>query len=358
MKGKQLGLNLVISAAAIVVMVALLEGAIRLLFANHPQPDRFRLSPLLGWEWTPGYQAVEQFKGVDYRMAISGQGLRNEPVAVPKPAGTYRVLALGDSITEGPGVELAGTLVKLLERRLAAEMAGAGVARVEVINAGTGDYGTEQELIWLRERGAGFEPDLVLLNLYLNDSRSFAPPSSFTAATNNYLATHSAFFTFWRSQVRQGLVAQGQAAADFRFRYLPAWEAGEWRTDSRALTGLIQAADQDWGLAWYDEELLRLEALLGQFMSLAEARGFALQLAIFPVNVQVEAEVDTPLDLTGPQYELVHFARQQGLPVVDLLPALRAHHDEGLYYDQAHLTPRGHEVAAEAIGRALMARWP
>jgi hypothetical protein len=41
------------------------------------------------------------------------------------------------------------------------------------------------------------------------------------------------------------------------------------------------------------------------------------------------------------------------LPVVDLLPALRAHNDEVLYYDQAHLTPRGHELAAEAIASVL-----
>jgi lysophospholipase L1-like esterase len=358
LKRKQLAANVAISAATIVLMVALLEGGIRLLFPDHPQPDRFRLSSLLGWEWTPGYREVEQFNGVDYQMVISQQGLRNEPIAVPKPAGTYRIIALGDSITEGPGVELAGTLVKILERSLAGETAGANVERVEVINAGTGDYGTEQELIWLRERGLGYEPDLVLINLYLNDSRSFSPPSSFTAAYNNYLATHSAFFTFWRSLVRQRLVAQNQAADDFRFRYLPAWEAGGWRTDTQALTELIQAADQDWGLAWYDEELLRLEALLGQFLALAEERGFALRLAIFPVNVQVYAEVDTPLDLTGPQYELVHFAQQQGLPVVDLLPALRANRDEALYYDQAHLTARGHEVAAEVIRLALEGKWP
>lgn len=349
MNRKQLAANLLISFVAILLMLAVLEGGIRLLFPNHPQPDRFRLTPLLGWEWTPGYHAVEHFKGVDYQMNISEQGLRNEWVAVPKPAGTYRILALGDSITEGPGVELEATLVKRLERLLAAQQAG----RVEVINAGTGDYGTEQELIWLRERGVAYEPDLVILNLYLNDSRSFSPPSPSTAAYNNFLASHSAFFTFWRSLLRQRLVAENLATTDFRFRYLPAWEEGRWRTDSEALTQLIQAADQDWGLAWYDEELLRIEGLLIEMLQLAQANDFELQLVIFPVNVQVYALVDTPLDLTGPQYELVHFAEQQSLPVLDLLPVLRAHNDETLYYDQAHLTARGHQLAAEAIFAAL-----
>ena len=351
MKRNQIAVNLFISAAAILFMAVVLEGGIRLLFPDHPQPDRFRLSTLLGWEWTPGYEAVEHFKGVDYQMKISTQGLRNELVVVPKPAGTYRILALGDSITEGPGVELQGTLIKILERLLAEKWVG--IETVEVVNAGTGDYGTEQELIWLRERGVSYEPDLVILNLYLNDSRSFVPPASFTAAYNNFLVEHSAFYTFWRSLVRQQLVAQNQATTDFRFRFLPAWEAGGWRTDSKALTQLIQSADQDWGLAWYDEELLRIEGMLTEMIQLAQTEGFELQLVIFPVNVQVYTQVDTPLDLTGPQYELVHFARQQGLPVLDLLPVLRAQNDEVLYYDQAHLTPHGHELAAEAIQDAL-----
>lgn len=351
MKSKPLAINLLISTIAILFMIATLEIGIRILFPNHPQPDRFRLSPLLGWEWTPGYQAVEHFKGVDYQMTINDQGLRNEPVTVPKPAGTYRIIALGDSVTEGPGVELEETFAKILESLLAQEQSDGRM--IEVIDAGTGDYGTEQELIWLRERGLSYQPDLVLLNFYLNDSRSFIPPTPFTATYNNFLTTHSAFYTFSRALVRQRLVAQNQATADFRFRFLPAWEQGAWRTDSAALTQLIQAADQDWGLAWYDEELLRIENLISQMQQLAAANNFALHLVIFPVNVQVETRVETPLDLTSPQYELLHFSQEQEWPVVDLLPTLRAHNTEVLYYDQAHLTPLGHQIAAEAIRQSL-----
>jgi len=52
---------------------------------------------------------------------VSSQGLRNEEIPVPKPASVYRAIALGDSITEGGGVELDGTFVKLLERSLQIE---------------------------------------------------------------------------------------------------------------------------------------------------------------------------------------------------------------------------------------------
>ena len=37
---------------------------------------------------------------------------------------------------------------------------------VEVINAGVSGFGTDQELLWLREEGVKYAPDLVLLAVY------------------------------------------------------------------------------------------------------------------------------------------------------------------------------------------------
>ena len=52
------------------------------------------------------------------------------------------------------------------------------------------------------------------------------------------------------------------------------------------------------------------------------------------------------------------FGAQAGIPVVDLTGPLRAHADENLYFRyDAHWTPRGHRVAAEAIAAAV-ARHP
>jgi hypothetical protein len=55
---------------------------------------------------------------------------------------------------------------------------------------------------------------------------------------------------------------------------------------------------------------------------------------------------------------LESFGAEAGIPIVDLTGPLRAHADESLYFrSDAHWTPRGHRVAAEAIAAAIAQRW-
>jgi hypothetical protein len=54
---------------------------------------------------------------------------------------------------------------------------------------------------------------------------------------------------------------------------------------------------------------------------------------------------------------LQRFGADAGIAVVDLRIPLRAHRDEALYFSRdAHWTPRGHRVAAEAIAAAIAQR--
>ena len=342
--------KLLIAIASILLLLCGLEGFARIFLGVQPKAERFQLSHELGWEWTPGYDTVETYHGVDYRMTISDQGLRNEEIAVPKPPNTYRIIAVGDSVTEGPGVELSGTFVKLLERSLRT----ANLARkIEVVNAGIGDYGTQQELIWLRERGLAYEPDLIILDIYLNDSRSFTPPPASVAILHNSFIRRSAFYSFYYNAVRQQRVVQTEASPDFRFRFGQAWESRAWITDSDVLTHVIQEADQDWGLAWNDQSLATIEDNLAQIIQIANNRGIGLLLVIFPVDVQIYTQVDSALGLDRPQQGLVAFAQRQNVPVLDLLPVLRAHRDQDLFYDLAHLKPKTHQLVADAILQAL-----
>lgn len=342
--------NLLIAITSVLLLLGGLEGYARVVLGIQPTVEPIQLSHQLGWEWTPGYDAVETDHGVSYRMTISRQGLRDKEIAVPKLPHTYRIIALGDSITEGPGVELDETFVKLLERSLQVENPG---CTIEVINAGIEDYGTQQELIWLRERGLVYEPDLLILNIYLNDARGFVPPSAAVAVLDNFFGRRSALYVFYRNWVRERLVAQAIRVPDFRFRFVETWKSQAWMTDSDALTRVIQEADQDWGMAWNDQELALIENGLEQIIQLADQHGFKLLLVIFPVDVQVYAQVGTPLGLDRPQQKLAAFAQQHGVPVLDLLPVLRDHRDDDLFSDQAHLKPDGHRIVADALFQAL-----
>jgi lysophospholipase L1-like esterase len=89
---------------------------------------------------------------------------RDEPFG-PKPKGVRRVMVLGDSFTEGQGVKLADTVVKVLELRLNAEEPG----RWEVRNCGRRgtDFPALNEAF---EAILPYEPDMVIYALTLNDA--------------------------------------------------------------------------------------------------------------------------------------------------------------------------------------------
>ena len=336
-----------IAIASVLLVFVLLEAGTRLFIGVEtiPEIERMQLDSVLGWRWTPNYQAEIEYRGYTYELKISGQGLRNETVVMPKPAGQQRIIALGDSVTAGFGVNLEDTFAKKLQKNLG----------VEVVNAGVDDYNIEQELLWLERHGLELEPDLVILEVYLNDSRPFAKSPGWVVTLNNLLLNRSAFYTHYYGWVLQQRARQSEQAPTFRFRYQDPWEAGHWKTDEAALTQVIEAGNNDFGLAWQQTENEKIQRTIEKTATLSHAHNFELFIVIFPVSVQVETEVEAPW-VDQPQRWLMDFAGTNGIRALDLLPILRNQANEGLYIDQAHLTPHGHTVVAEAIYTALMTR--
>lgn len=156
------------------VLAALLlaELAIRVLGLVPPATERemYVMSDdaLLNVELRPG--ADFDFEGVAVRLpptrvTISSQGLRDREYAIPKPAGTKRLLCVGDSFTFGWGVEEPECWCARLETHL-----GPGW---EVVNLGVPGYSPEQQARFLELRGLQFEPDLVVTLFNMTD---FEPP--------------------------------------------------------------------------------------------------------------------------------------------------------------------------------------
>lgn len=307
-----------------------------------PEIERMRLDPALGWRWTPNYEKETTYRDHHYHLKISSQGLRNELITLPKPSNHQRFMALGDSITAGLGVELEETFAKRLQDSLG----------VEVINAGVDDYGLEQESLWLEQTGITLEPDVVILEVYLNDSRPFSKPARWVAIFNNLLINRSAFYTYYYRVMVQLRADKLVEASDSRFRYITPWETGAWKTDPRILKQVLDGGSNDFGLAWQWSENEKLQRGIGKIANLSQQDNFELLVVIFPVSIQVETEVDLP-EINRPQQWLVDYMEDNGIEYLDLLPVLRQYAHEGLYIDHAHLTPHGHIVVANAIREKL-----
>ncbi len=141
-----------------------LEGGLRLLGKGPPKTLN-KFDPTLGWAKKPNFSMTRKAKEFKVRYELNEQGLRDDSMTdTAKPNGQFRVIMLGDSFTQGWSVDRSELFVDQLERWWKAEN-----RNVEVINAGTEGYSTDQSIRWLADRGVEYEPDLVILFPYDND---------------------------------------------------------------------------------------------------------------------------------------------------------------------------------------------
>ncbi len=163
------------------------------------------------YELKPGLEA--RFVGVPVR--INRDGFRERELATPPPAGTFRVVGLGDSQMFGWGVPAEATYLRVLEERLAAR---GDPAVYETVNLAVPGYNAAMEVATYRAVGRRLEPDLVLVGLMGNDVDlpNFMKRSSLTWPGNLFLYNL--------------LVHGGAAMRDRARRLVPArWDPGAAR---------------------------------------------------------------------------------------------------------------------------------
>lgn len=136
------------------------RGRVKYRF-NPYQPDT-----VLGYAHRPDWQTVHETAEFRVTVRTNRLGLRGGPVRVPKPAGIFRVLAVGDSFTFGWGVQEDEAFPARLEAELPPP---AGYRETEVLNAGVPGWSADTYFLYLRDRGLALEPDLLLLAPMEND---------------------------------------------------------------------------------------------------------------------------------------------------------------------------------------------
>lgn len=120
------------------------------------------------------YQRIRPFQKVSRKhpdtgeliqFSINSMGLRGKEYAIPKPAGVYRILCLGDETVLAPEMEEADTFCVRLEHLLQKQTQ----LKVEVINAGVPDSCPLMSYLHLRHSLLGLQPDLILFHFDMSD---------------------------------------------------------------------------------------------------------------------------------------------------------------------------------------------
>jgi lysophospholipase L1-like esterase len=150
---------------AIVAEAALRLGSHFLLGTPVLDFRRFRSDPYVSWRFNPGYQG----RFYTYRRAqVNSLGYLGEEIALPKPGGVTRVVALGGSVTFGYGVlAVEDNFCSSLEKLLNTNTQG---KRYEVLNAGVPGYSSWNGRQWVEHYLADLQADVLLVAYGWNDS--------------------------------------------------------------------------------------------------------------------------------------------------------------------------------------------
>jgi len=320
-------------AGLVVLLIALLMGAgaleafVRIAYSDGSNFD------IEMWRYARDLKQVSEIPGVGHEhrpaasgvymgvpVAINSAGLRDREYAPEKPEGAVRVLMLGDSVTFGWGAPEDGTTSTALERRL---NPGDRPARFEVINTGVGNTNTAMQVAYFTNKGFRFQPDVVVLNYFINDAEQ--TPTK----RGNWLTDHSyaAVFLGGRFDILQRIYF---GKADWReyYRDLYRPDAAGWRA---------------------------AESSLAELAAFCRARGIRLMLVNYP---ELHELADYPFaDVTA---RLAGIAARESLPFLDLLPSIRAEVPTSLWVTptDSHPNARAAELFAEAIADKLRSTYP
>lgn len=369
--------RVILLAISLLVGLLSLEIAVRIIEPREVLREYFqRPDPVLHHRFIAGGRGFHKTLEFNAAYAINSVGLRNEEIPLAKPAGTRRILMLGDSFTEGNGVNAADTFSSRLQARL--DRGGLG-NRWRVINAGVGSYSPLLEYLYLKNGGLELQPDLVVLNLDLSDAYDDiqytalaemdasgdpvavrpdpqppkpSPLVRVLVGLKDFLKKNTRTYNFVRRRIA-GFVESGRHKVDV---------SGDVRFDKYAMlreSGGTAAGDGGWTVTY--GYLLRIRDLLA-------ARGIDFWVTVYPYGLQISPrEWGTgrifwgfepgKVYSTRPQAIVERFGRDHGIPVINMTPDFeeRSRTLHPLYYDgDGHWLPAGHDLVAEVLHRRLV----
>lgn len=161
----------------IFVGLLLFEGAVRIL-ESASGPTRYRDFP------TVWYLPEGSLDNRDYYYPRQ------------KPTDTYRIVVVGDSFTYGGSLQFYDNFAKRLERTL---NLNEKQRRVEVMNWGVPGYATFQEAELVRRAMKNYDPDLVILQITLNDPEIGPYRQTHKKSWLERMTGKTEIFDHWRS---------------------------------------------------------------------------------------------------------------------------------------------------------------
>jgi len=327
--------KLSLASFSLITTLLLLELMFRMLMPDWApmQADRsfWVHDDQLGWS----HKANEQgsYNHPDFFVSVSNNsdGQRDLEYPVERVQGKNRMLVLGDSMGWGFGVELEERFSEILEAKY---------SDWEIINTSVSGYGTDQELLYYKNRGAKYQPDVVLVLFHPNDVGN-------VNTTANYWHNKPKF-----ELVNGALQLTNQPVPEPSVKQrLDRFLLGNTYFLSRLYSTLKNAfkwllgADEGGNNADEEHSHALIKALFLELQKITLENGSRLVVVSCP-GAEEPGGTEVIQDLSG-------LFSAAGIPFLSLDPAFKGNEAATQFEHDRHWNADGHRLAADAIDSFL-----
>jgi len=351
------------------LLSGIFELTLRIFF---PEPwSYYRVSEDFSWGLIPDVKTVGEVEGRLINININSKGLRDSEYSYEKPPGMHRILVIGDSTTEGTGVQKEEIYSEQLENMLS--------KNYEVITVGVKAFGTAQELAFLKKEGLKYNPDLIIIgfnteveltrntvnNLYtlkddkiienkikhsyleklLNRMKSFA-----NSNIQSYIFLRRRMGILSNALIELGLAPKNPSAGIIQE------EKHSFETEI-FLNNPSEKTLQAWSLT---------KGLLKEIKTVSNENN--IRLAVFAIHSQTQTDdfkfhsfvnennfTLDEVDLMNPQKDLLKICQELDIPLIDPLEGFRNQTNTSILYlgTDKHWSAQGHKLASEQLYNGL-----
>jgi hypothetical protein len=290
--------------------------------------------PIRGWILNPNIRDMKVYDGTV--LNTNSRGIRGKTeYNYQRTPGKRRIVAIGDSFTFGAEVADDQTFSNYLASHL---------EDTEVLNLGVQGYGHDQMMLYLRDEGVKYHPDVILIgftyiDVYRNIEKFYAyAKPKFDLVSGQLKLTNVPVPSPEQVMAREPYRLKTfdlMVMLDQRLR----WAAGRNEADAEKLT----------------------RSLLDEIIRTARGIGAAPAMVYLPVNDEIQA-VSRKGPLTGKQPSIEYreeylrrICREDSVPCLFLGPRFRKEAANGVdFHPLGHWTPQGHVVAGEEMREFLL----
>jgi lysophospholipase L1-like esterase len=332
-------------ALGTVLSIVLVEGAFKVMDVKEKHENnrvagrisRVSRIPNVRYEMVPNITTVTPGQKIPVR--INNLGFRGEDVSNNKPADTYRIAVLGDSISFGRNLERENIFPVILEESM--NSSGKYDHRVEVVNASLSGRDTWEELAILEHLVLPLNPDLVVLEICLNDHIHFPPPDK------NVKVGMYGDLAWW--QYSSLLSFLDKRVKGFR----------EYHLKVVKKLGLYHPTGNDFMRHFYinPRNMLKIDShwrewskALMAVRDLSRSNGAEVMFLLFPLRYEIKRGFEET------SHQIVEFTDASGIPLLDMIGFFEEV-GPSIYDDSIHPNAWGHHVVARELERFISARF-